>query len=106
MISIISMRGGDKMKCILERFGWAKQTAFTLVSSVVSIIIVAPIAVPAESKIEIAKLPPPITAHVDFAKDIKPLFENVCLKCHGPEHPSGAFRLDTREGALRGGQNG
>jgi mono/diheme cytochrome c family protein len=106
MISIISTRGEDKMKCILERFGRAKQTAFTLVSSVVSTIIVATIAVPAESKIEIAKLPPPITAYVDFAKDIKPLFENVCLKCHGPEHPSGAFRLDTREGALRGGQNG
>src|SRR6266480_122354 len=89
------------MVLISKRFGWARKTVCLLVSSAVSTM-----AVLAESKIEITKLPPPATASVDFAKDIKPLLENTCLKCHGPQQPSGQFRLDTREGLFKGGQNG
>src|SRR5215813_4703816 len=43
---------------------------------------------------------------VDFTKDIKPILELHCVKCHGPEKPKGKLRLDTREGALKGGDNG
>src|SRR5262245_31001873 len=43
---------------------------------------------------------------VDFTKDIKPILELHCVKCHGPEKPRGKLRLDTREGALKGGDNG
>src|SRR5688500_12645973 len=28
------------------------------------------------------KLPPPATRQVDFARDIKPLFEASCIQCH------------------------
>lgn len=52
------------------------------------------------------KLPPPASTPVDFDQHIRPIFENTCLRCHGPERPKGRFRLDTREDALKGGENG
>lgn len=36
---------------------------------------------------------------VDFAKQIKPIFEQHCLKCHGPEKEED-FRIDNREAAM------
>src|SRR3974390_2736348 len=49
------------------------------------------------------KLPPPAQVKVDFLKDIQPLLEGHCLKCHSGEKPKSNFRLNTREAALRGG---
>ena len=43
---------------------------------------------------------------VDFNKDIKPILEINCTKCHGPEQQKGKLRLDSREAALKGGENG
>jgi hypothetical protein len=53
-----------------------------------------------------APLPPPAQREINFAKDIQPILERSCLRCHGPEKPKSGFRLDTREGALAGGDNG
>ena len=60
----------------------------------------------AEAKINVGKLPPTATVRVDFAKEVKPLLETACLKCHGPQQPGGGFSLGTREAALKGGQSG
>jgi len=43
---------------------------------------------------------------VDFARDIQPILQKSCVECHGPEKPKGKLRLDTKEGALKGGNNG
>jgi len=43
---------------------------------------------------------------VTYAKDIKPLFEATCFKCHGPEKQKGKLRLDSLSAALKGGENG
>src|SRR5215213_4088835 len=51
-------------------------------------------------------LPPPSQVKVDFARDIQPIFERSCLSCHGPQRPKSGFRLDSRESALKGGDNG
>lgn len=56
--------------------------------------------------VDTSKLPPPATNRVEFARDIKPIFQQSCLKCHGPEKPKSKFRLDNRESALKGGNNG
>ena len=42
------------------------------------------------------------------AWDVKarPLFEQYCLGCHGPESPKGGLRLDQKEAVLRGGKSG
>jgi mono/diheme cytochrome c family protein len=43
---------------------------------------------------------------VDFAKDIQPILQKSCVECHGPEKPKGKRRLDTKEGAFKGGKDG
>ena len=45
-------------------------------------------------------------AKVDFAKDIQPIFQQQCSKCHGEEKQKGKLRLDSREAALKGGKTG
>ena len=37
---------------------------------------------------------------VDFAKDIKPIFEANCMACHNEEKTEGGFRMDDREEVL------
>jgi uncharacterized membrane protein len=34
---------------------------------------------------------------VDFAKDIKPLLESKCMRCHNEDRKEGGFRMDDRE---------
>ena len=53
-----------------------------------------------------APLPPAATQTVDFAREVKPLFESACVNCHGPEMTRSGFRLDSRAHALAGGHNG
>ncbi|HVV70598.1 MAG TPA: c-type cytochrome domain-containing protein, partial [Verrucomicrobiae bacterium] len=60
----------------------------------------------ADAAIDASKLPPPVSGPVDFTRDIKPIFEASCLRCHGPEKPRSGFRLDNRSAALKGGDNG
>src|SRR6266568_6248037 len=60
----------------------------------------------AAALIDESKLPPPATNRIDFGRDIQPIFEASCFKCHGPEKPKSHFRLDNRAAALKGGENG
>ena len=48
------------------------------------------------------QLPSPANHPVNFSKEIKPIFEASCIKCHGRGKEKGGFRLDTRETALKG----
>ena len=57
------------------------------------------------SEIDASALPAAAKATVDFDRDVKPIFESVCFRCHGPEKPKSRFRLDNRESALKGGEN-
>src|SRR5437870_3129035 len=41
----------------------------------------------AVAAVDTSKLPPPANVKVDFARDIQPIFERSCLRCHGPEKP-------------------
>ncbi len=53
-----------------------------------------------------AKLPPPATRKVDFIKDIQPILEASCIKCHGRGQAKGGFRMDTRETFLAAADSG
>jgi mono/diheme cytochrome c family protein len=55
---------------------------------------------------QVRSLPPPAARKVVFAKDIKPIFEASCIKCHGRGRDKGGFQLDTRETLLKGGSTG
>ena len=41
-----------------------------------------------------------------FEKNVRPLFIERCVKCHGPEKQQGGLRLDQARTALRGGDSG
>jgi len=43
---------------------------------------------------------------VDFARDIQPILQQNCVKCHGPEKQKGKMRLDSLMAALKGGKGG
>ncbi|HWN97592.1 MAG TPA: DUF1549 domain-containing protein, partial [Methylomirabilota bacterium] len=63
----------------------------------------------AEAKLtpeQIAKLPAPATAQVDFARDVKPIFDAACVKCHGKGKDKGNFSIETREAFSKGGDSG
>ena len=51
-----------------------------------------------------AQLPPPAPRVVDFTKDIKPMFEAACVKCHAKGKDKGGFSLETRDSFLKGGE--
>ena len=52
------------------------------------------------------KLPAPADRKdVTFA-DIKPIFDKSCIECHGPKKQKGELRLDSREAAVKGGEEG
>ena len=53
-----------------------------------------------------AKLPPPADHKIDFANEIKPIFESSCINCHGRGRDKGSFKLDTRQTLLQGGDSG
>ena len=56
----------------------------------------------------IACISPVVSARassVDFAREVKPLFEKHCLKCHGPDKQKSGYRLDVKEIAISGGES-
>ncbi len=46
-----------------------------------------------------------IAADVDFVRDVRPIFDTHCTKCHGPEQQESGLRLDIKALALKGGDN-
>src|SRR5262249_41984349 len=54
----------------------------------------------------IASLPPPADRPIDFVRDIKPILQNSCVKCHGRGRSKGGLSLETRGALLEGGDNG
>ena len=74
-----------------------------------SLVIWAPLCGVAQSALtpeQAAQLPPAAGHSISFSRDIKPIFEASCIKCHGRGKDKGGFRLDTRETTLQGGDSG
>jgi mono/diheme cytochrome c family protein len=51
-------------------------------------------------------LPPAASDPVDFAKDIVPILNTSCIRCHGRGKSRGGFSLETRERMMEGGDSG
>jgi hypothetical protein len=61
----------------------------------------------AATEVDLNKLPAPSSqTGVTYAKDIRPLLETSCLRCHGAERPKAGLRLDSLDGALKGSKDG
>jgi hypothetical protein len=53
------------------------------------------------------KLPPASAQQgVTYEKDIRPIFEKTCFKCHGPTKQQRHLRLDSLEAVLKGCEDG
>src|SRR5690242_17085139 len=55
---------------------------------------------------QIQQLPVAASRTVSFSKDIQPILEASCVKCHGRGREKGTFRIDTRDTLLKGGESG
>jgi uncharacterized membrane protein len=65
----------------------------------VALLAVGIVSIPAD----VSKLPPAASkTGVTFAKDIKPIFEASCTKCHGEEKPKAGLKLTSLEATLKG----
>lgn len=67
------------------------------------------LALPAMAKLtpeQMASLPPAAVGAIDFTRDIKPILDASCVKCHGRGKAKGGFRLDTLATFLQGGDSG
>lgn len=56
---------------------------------------------------DLSKLPPPSDKKgLTYEKDVKPMLDASCIRCHGAERPKAGLRLDTMEGVLKGSKDG
>jgi mono/diheme cytochrome c family protein len=56
--------------------------------------------------VDVSKIPPASKEKVDFVRDIYPIFDEACISCHGPEKQKGKYRMDTKAGAFKEGDDG
>jgi mono/diheme cytochrome c family protein len=65
-----------------------------------------PAALGAMTPEQVRSLPPSVSRPIDFVRDIQPIFEASCVKCHGRGRSKGGLQLDTRQTLLHGGDSG
>jgi len=53
-----------------------------------------------------AQLPQPAARPVDFVRDVKPILQVSCVRCHARGRDRGGFSIETRERLLAGGDSG
>jgi mono/diheme cytochrome c family protein len=52
------------------------------------------------------RLPAPASRAVDFSRDVKPILQVACVRCHARGNDKGGFSIETRESLLKGGDTG
>jgi Planctomycete cytochrome C len=55
---------------------------------------------------DVAKLPPAAKSEgLTFEKDIKPILEKSCVKCHSGDKPKSKYRMDGLASVIKGGES-
>lgn len=54
----------------------------------------------------VSGMPAKADGKVDYMGDVQPVFDEKCVKCHGPEKAKGKLRMDSYEWLLKGGKEG
>lgn len=49
---------------------------------------------------------PPTGNGLRYDTDVRPIFQEHCVRCHGPQKQRGLLRLDSRQAVLDGGKSG
>lgn len=61
---------------------------------------------PPQLSMDPSKLPPASTqTGLTFEKDIHPILDAHCVRCHGDQRPKAGLRLDSLEGVLKGSKD-
>ena len=56
--------------------------------------------------VDVSKLPAPAAKQgVTYEKDIKPILEKSCVKCHSGDRPKSKYRMESLEGVIKGGSS-
>ncbi len=92
-----------------------RHTIAFLVVAVAALVVAGPVAgqEPAQKKAEAAASESPgknqnqgAQQQIDFVKDVKPILESRCLRCHNQEKHEGDFQMTSKEAFFRGGLGG
>lgn len=80
----------------------------TLTNIAIALVLTAGVARAAdELKPDLSKLPKAADkAGLTYDKDIKPLFEKSCVKCHSGEKPKGKYSMESLAAVIKGGKEG
>jgi len=74
--------------------------------SLVTALILAAVSAMAAPLPDPSKLPPVSKQQgITFEKDIHPMFDDSCVRCHGEQRPKGGLRLDILDGVLKGSKD-
>jgi cytochrome c553 len=87
----------------------ARRTAWhrcVVVASMVAIGSLQSAAQPPAPASEATQLPPAAAGPIDFARDVKPILQVSCVRCHARGRDRGGFSIETRERLLAGGDSG
>src|SRR5690349_7961259 len=58
-------------------------------------------------KADMSKVPPASDKKgLTFDKDIKPILDKSCVKCHGADKPKSKYRVDSVAAVIKGGESG
>ncbi len=101
----------DLRHVLIEKFATMKRNAKSITPLMLASLglMAAGLETVSAADVDLGKLPPAAEKKgVTYEKDIKPILEKSCFKCHGPEteKPKGKLRLDTLQAVLKGGENG
>ncbi len=92
------MKGSPLLRC-------AGKLARLAGSTVVALLLGGSLSLTA-ADLNLEELPAPFAGPVEYRRDVLPILENACFRCHGAERPKSGFRLDNRASALAGGDGG
>ena len=86
---------------------WLMRMKYFSLPLVITITSVLLASVTVAKDVDITKLPPAAAKKdVTYAKDIKPIFEKSCFKCHGSEKQKAKLRVDSLAAINKGSENG
>jgi uncharacterized membrane protein len=60
----------------------------------------------ADPEVDLSKLPPAAKKEdVSFEKDIKPIIDKSCLKCHSGDRPKARYLMTSKQAFIKGGES-
>jgi hypothetical protein len=68
----------------------------------------APTSAPSETSTSTVATTPadPALPRIDYARDVKPIFDTACVRCHGAEKQKSSYRLDSLAASMNPGDSG